>query len=41
MEEARDQFLAGIQRDLNCISDADRSIRRKAFDVLAKRCAMP
>uniref|UniRef100_A0A7S0DBU7 Uncharacterized protein n=1 Tax=Micromonas pusilla TaxID=38833 RepID=A0A7S0DBU7_MICPS len=30
-------FLASIQRDLNGISDADRSTRRRAFDALTKR----
>lgn len=39
-DEARvEQFLAGVQRDLNCITDADRSTRRRAFDTLTKRCA--
>ncbi len=37
-EAARDAFLASIQRDLNCITDADRGVRRKAFDTLTKRC---
>jgi hypothetical protein len=34
-------FLASIQRDLNGISDADRSTRRRAFDALIKRCVVP
>jgi hypothetical protein len=40
MADASDSaaFLASIQRDLNCISDADRSTRRRAFDNLNKRC---
>ena len=38
MDAARDAFIASIQRDLNSITDADRSTRRRAFDVLSKRC---
>ena len=34
-------FLASIQRDLNGISDADRSTRRRAFDALTKRYVVP
>ena len=34
-------FLASIQRDLNGISDADRSTRRRAFDALTKRYVIP
>mmetsp|Transcript_5713 Transcript_5713/g.23486 ORF Transcript_5713/g.23486 Transcript_5713/m.23486 type:complete len:938 (-) Transcript_5713:210-3023(-) len=34
---AVDQLLASLQRDLNSCTDADRSLRRRAFDSLRKR----
>ena len=37
-EAARDDFLASVQRDVNSITDADRSTRRRAFQTLRKRC---
>jgi hypothetical protein len=40
MEEQVSAFLAAIARDLNCITDQDRSIRRRAFDTLTKRCVL-
>ena len=34
---AVDHLLASLQRDLNSCTDADRSLRRRAFDSLRKR----
>ena len=34
---AVDHLLASLQRDLNSVTDADRSLRRRAFDSLRKR----
>ena len=40
MDAERDAFAASVQRDLNSVTDADRAVRRRAFDALSKRCAL-
>jgi hypothetical protein len=36
--EERTQFVAGIQRDINCLSDNDRSTRKRGLTKLSQRC---
>lgn len=33
----QDAFVATIQRDINCLGDSDRSLRRRALENLEKR----
>jgi hypothetical protein len=40
MDAERDAFAASVQRDINSVTDADRAVRRRAFDALSKRCAL-
>eukprot|EP00976_Prorocentrum_cordatum_P061365 1176274-Prorocentrum_minimum.AAC.2 len=36
--DERTQFVAGIQRDINCLTDNDRSTRKRGLTKLSQRC---